>query len=158
MEQFLQEECVILLTYIYYCSLTIAHLLLILLGSKSKKGVMGLFLFIVHWSSSKSHFALKTWVVLQDNHNLEASFNVQFLQFSDGWGCFNWTPGEVTPLSSWKPCATEKNLHFTKRITKISQFFFHFFSRVDIHSIYYIVKICNRFQRFCFYIKHTVSN
>jgi hypothetical protein len=36
--------------------------------------------------------------------------------------------------------------------------FFHFFSRVDIHSIYYIVKISNKIWRFCFYIKHTVSN
>jgi len=36
--------------------------------------------------------------------------------------------------------------------------FFRFFSRVDIHSIYYIVKNCNQIQRFCFYIKHTVSN
>ena len=39
---------------------------------------MGLVLFIVHWSSSHI-FALKTWVVLQDNHDPKASLSVQFI-------------------------------------------------------------------------------
>ena len=54
------------------------------------------------------------------------------------------TPGEVTPLSSWKPCATEKKLHFLNYITKMGQNFIKFLLGVDIHGIYYIVEINNQ--------------
>jgi hypothetical protein len=42
------------------------------------RGIMGVVLFNVHWSSNHLS-SLKTWVVLQDNHFLEASLNFAFI-------------------------------------------------------------------------------
>jgi hypothetical protein len=67
-------------------------------------------------------------------------------------------PGEVTPLSSWKPCATEKNLHFLSCITNMGQNFIKCFLGVDIHGIYYIVETDNQIWCNFFSRKHTVSN
>jgi hypothetical protein len=53
-------------------------------------------------------------------------------------------PGEVSPLSSYKPCATEKNLHFLICITKRGQTFIKKNLGVDIHGIYYIVETDNQ--------------
>jgi hypothetical protein len=66
--------------------------------------------------------------------------------------------GEVTTLSSWEPCANKKNLLFLSCITKMGQNFINFFSWVDIHGIYYIVKIYNQIWWSFFSRKHTVSN
>ena len=52
--------------------------------------------------------------------------------------------GEITPLSSWKPRANKRNLLFLSCITKMGQTFINFFSWVDIHGIYYIVKFDNQ--------------
>jgi hypothetical protein len=40
---------------------------------------------------------------------------------------FHTIPGEGTPLSTWKPCATELYLHFLNYITKMGQNFIKFF-------------------------------
>ena len=48
--------------------------------------------------------------------------------------------GGVTPLSSWTPRATKKNLLLESCTTKMGQNFIKFISWVDIHSTYEIVK------------------
>ena len=66
--------------------------------------------------------------------------------------------GGVTPLSSWTPRAAKKNLLLVICITKMGQNFINFFSWVDIHDIYYIVKTGNQNWGSMFFIKHTVPN
>ena len=65
---------------------------------------------------------------------------------------------EVTPLSSWEPCANKKNLLFLSCTTKMGQNFINFFSWVDIHGIYYMVKVDNQMWWSFVSRKHTVSN
>jgi hypothetical protein len=45
------------------------------------RGIVGVVLFIVRWSSGHIS-ALKTWVVLQVNHDPEAFLGVQFIRLN----------------------------------------------------------------------------
>ena len=73
--------------------------------------------------------------------------------------CQRWTVFHVgvIPLSSWTPRAAQNNLLLVSCITKMGHFLI-FFSWVDIHGIYYIVKNGNQNWGSIFLIKHIVSN
>ena len=66
--------------------------------------------------------------------------------------------GEVTPLSSRTPRARQKKSIFSKLHHKMNQLFINFFSWVDIHNIYYILKFHNQIRRSVVFNKHTISN
>ena len=69
-----------------------------------------------------------------------------------------WEHGEVTPMSSRTSRVRQKNLLFLSCITKMDQNFINFFSWLDLHNIYYILKIHNQIWSVVFLIKHFVSN
>ena len=56
----------------------------------------------------------------------------------------NGTGRSLPPLSSRTPRADKKNLLFLSCITKMDQNFINIFSWVDIHNIYYILKLHNQ--------------
>ena len=58
--------------------------------------------------------------------------------------------GGSTPLSSWSPRAIKKSTFYIKDHQNRSNFFISF-SWVNIHNVYYIVKIVTKFEDF-FYI------
>ena len=91
---------------------------------------------VLRWFCSKKHYC----------GNLESNQDMSI----EPWGVYS-----IVKLNT--TCDKKKKTKFHKGSPKLVKCF-SFFSWVDIHNIYYIVKNCIQIWRFVFYIKHIVSN
>ena len=90
------------------------------------------------------HHRRNCWFLL-----LMISFNVPCSQVHERELCYYWYVqvhllGECNPLSSWTSHAYKTYLLFLSCITKMGQNFINSFSRVDIHHVYYMVKMVTK--------------
>ena len=76
--------------------------------------------------------------------DLQGSLRKNIWSFQMLLRIMNGVHGGCTPLSSRTPRARQKYLFFLSCISKTGKTFINYFSWVDIHNIYYIVKICNQ--------------